>query len=197
MAVLVVFGLLSIWTVYTGYQQNKEIGKFTQPEPADLRVTYRDVDAVVAVRKRIREFGKSTIEGTEPSISLSVDDLNDLIGHEDRLFELRKVLAFTEIGRTVKARVALPLQTIFQGGRLRYLNATMDFHPFVEEGQPMLKIVALTPDEGGEVAEGFLNYLSDNYNFLAQFKEDKKLRPIFERVESITMDDGKVVVQAR
>ena len=60
----------------------------------------------------------------------------------------------------------------------------------------MLKIVAIDPDEGGEVAEGFLNYLSSNYNFLAQFKEDKQLEPIFQRVKSITMKDGKLIVQS-
>lgn len=129
-------------------------------------------------------------------MELSAADLNDLIGHEDRLFDLRPMIAFTEIGQqTVKARIAFPMQTLFQGGKLRYLNATAEFLPQVEDEQLMLKIVGLKPDAGGAVPEGFLNFISGNVNLMAPFREDKQLGPVLKRIKSISHQNGSLLVR--
>ena len=191
-AALTVFVLLAVWTVYTGYTQNKKIARFTQPTPADLQVTYRDPDTVLALRNRVRAFGNDLAQGSHPTMELTVADLNDLIRHEKRLLDLREMIAFTEVGKALEARIALPMQTLFQGGRLRYLNGTVSFLPLVEEGQPMLKIVRIHPDKGGQVPEGFLNFVSGNLNLLAPFREDKQIGPVLKRVTSIGLTGGRI-----
>ncbi len=188
---LVVFGLITIWTVYTGYTQNKKIEQFTSYEQADLGVEYRDEDTIIGLRHRVREFGKDPA-GT---LELSVADLNDLIGHEDRLFDFRKMIAIQEIGETVTARIAFPMQTLFQGGKLRYLNGTAELDPRMEDGQLMLKIVDLKPDVGGEVPEGFLNFISGNVNLIAPFRDDKQMGPVLKRLQSVSTENGRVVVR--
>lgn len=193
LAALIVFGLITIWTVYTGYTQNKEIERFTSDAPADLEITYRDADTVVAVRHRLREFGTTVRSGEASTLSLTAEDLNDLVGHEDRLFDFRKMIRFTDItANAVEARVAFPMQTLFQGGRLRYLNGSISFDPKVEEGQLMLKIVNIRPDVGGEVPSGFLNFISSNVNLLATLKDDKQLKPILTNIQQIRKENGQL-----
>lgn len=195
---LIVFGLITIWTVYTGYTQNKEIERFTTSKPADLAVSYRDAEAVVGLRHRVREFGDTVSRGQPgQNLELSVADLNDLVGHEDRLFDFREMVAFKSIDSTIEARIAFPMQTLFQGGRFRYLNGTVAFKPTIEEGQVMLKIVDLKPDVGGAVPDGFFNFISGNVNLMATLRDDKQLEPIFSKIHSIRTEPDKVIIETR
>ncbi len=198
LTMLIVFSLIATWTVYTGYTQNKAIARFTSDAPADLDLTYRDAEAVVALRHRVREFAKTVREGGQDSVSLTVEDLNDLIGHEDRLFDYRNLIKFTRIGREgVEARIAFPMQTLFQGGKLRYLNGTITFNPAIEEGQLMLTIADIQPDVGGEVPSGFFNFISGNVNLVAPFRDDARVGPVLEKIQSIARRDGRLTIEAR
>ncbi len=193
---LVMFTLVVIWTIYTGYTQNKLIDKFTQDEPMTLEVTYSDTETVFALRDRVRDFGKQVKEGKPSELKLSAQDLNDLIGHEDATMDFRKMVVFDTIDDRLKARVAMPLQTLFRGGKFRYLNAVMTFKIELESKQPMLEIDTITPRSGGEIPEGFLNYMRDNSNLLGTFKDHKQLSPILKRISSLKLEDGQVVVTA-
>lgn len=193
---LIVFALVATWAAYTGYQQNKAIDTFTQPAPLTLPYTAGTPDEVVALRHRVRSFGNSAKTGESPTLKLSLQDLNDLIHHEDLLIDLRKMIVFDEIGEgTVNGRVALPMQTLFQGGKLRYLNGSIAIQPSVESGQIMLKVVSLTPDTGTTIPEGFFDYFSDNVNFIAAYRDDKQLSPIFERIRKVSVEDDHILVE--
>ena len=176
-AFLIVFTLVIAWTVYTGYTQNREIDKFTQNTRGDLRVSYRDADTVFKVRADVREFANNARDGQPATLELSPADLNDLVGHEDRLIDMRELVSFQKIeGTTLKGRIAFPMQQLpFFGAELRYLNADVDFRPELVEGQPMLRIIGITPDNGAEIPEGFLNAISDNMNLLGPFRDDKQI----------------------
>ena len=196
-AFLIVFTLVIAWTVYTGYTQNREIDKFTQNTRGDLRVTYRDADTVFKVRAGVREFADTVRTGQPATIELSPADLNDLVGHEDRLIDMRELVSFQKIdGTTLKGRIAFPMQQLpFFGAGLRYLNADVDFRPELVEGQPMLRIIGITPDNSTEIPEGFLNAISDNMNLLGPFRDDKQIKPIVKRLRSISLTDEHVVIQ--
>lgn len=194
---LVMITLMVIWTIYTGYTQNKLIDKFTQSKPMPLQVIYSDTDSVFALRDRVREFGMLVKEAKAAELKLSAQDLNDLIGHEDATIDFRKMVAFDDIDDRLRARVAMPLQTLFRGGKFRYLNADMTFKIELQSKQPMLEIDTITPQTGGVIPEGFLNYMRDNSNLLGTFKDDKKLSPILSRISSLHLEDGKVVVIAK
>ncbi len=191
---LIVFSLLATWAVYTGYKQNKAISRFTQSEQADLGVTYRDRDTIFDLKTRVRAFGKEVRAGKSATIEFSPADINDLIGHEKRegMEDLRKMIAIGEIGETVRARVALPMQTLFQGGKLRYLNGYMEFKPKIEDNQAMLEIVKIEPDKGGEVPEGFFNFISGNVNLLGMFRDDYYIGGVLEKLSALEIVDGKL-----
>ena len=195
---LVVFTLATIWAVYTGYTQNKAISQFTQPAPGDLQVTYRDPNTVFEVRSRVRAFGKSLQDGQPATLSLSAADLNDLIGHERVVTDkdMHKIVSFASIGETLKGRIAFPMNGIPLIGKPRYLNATVDFTAQIEEEQLMLKIVDLKPDTGGEVPEGFLNFISGNVNLVATIRDEPSLKPIFKRIQSVDLKDERLVINA-
>ena len=194
---LVMITLMVIWTIYTGYTQNKLIDKFTQSKPMPLQVIYSDTDSVFALRDRVREFGMLVKKAKAAELKLSAQDLNDLIGHEDATIDFRKMVAFDDIDDRLRARVAMPLQTLFRGGKFRYLNADMTFKIELQSKQPMLEIDTINPQTGGVIPEGFLNYMRDNSNLLGTFKDDKKLSPILNRISSLHLEDGKVVVIAK
>jgi hypothetical protein len=162
-----------------------------------LQVIYSDTDSVFALRDRVREFGMLVKEAKAAELKLSAQDLNDLIGHEDATIDFRKMVAFDDIDDRLRARVAMPLQTLFRGGKFRYLNADMTFKIELQSKQPMLEIDTITPQTGGVIPEGFLNYMRDNSNLLGTFKDDKKLSPILSRISSLHLEDGKVVVIAK
>lgn len=194
---LLVFTLVACWTVYTGYTQNKAIDKFTQDEPGDLQVKYRDEDTVFELRARVRSFGEAAQNGEKATLSLTPEDLNDLIGHEDKLIDLREIVAFHEITDLLKGRIVFPMQQLpFFGTKLRYLSAEADFAPQIQKGQLLLRIVAIRPDSGAVIPEGFVDSISGNMNLLGAYKEDKVLRPIYKRLTSLEITDGSLVVKA-
>ncbi len=197
-AIIVVFTLVLAWTAYTGYTQNREIDKFTQNIKGDLNVNYRDADTVFKLRARVREFSETVRNGQPATLELSPADLNDLVGHEDRLMDMRELVSFHEIdGTIIKGRIIFPMQQLpFFGEKLRYLNADVDFRPELIKGQPMLRIIDVKPANGTEIPEGFLNSISDNMNLLGPFRDDKQLKPIVKRLKSITIANGRVVIHS-
>jgi hypothetical protein len=197
-AILIVFTLVVAWTIYTGYTQNREIDKFTQNTRGDLRVNYSDADTVFALRARVREFADTVRKGQPATIKLSPADLNDLVGHEDRLIDMRELVSFQSADETLKGRIAFPMQQLpFSGGGLRYLNADAEFRPELVEGQPMLRIIAVTPDNGTVIPEGFLNSISDNMNLLGPFRDGKQIKPIVKRLKAIGVSNGQVVIESK
>ncbi len=196
-AILIVFSLVVTWTIYTGYTQNREIDKFTQNTRGDLNVIYRDADTVFALRARVREFDDNVRNDRPATLELTPADLNDLVGHEDRLIDMRELVSFQQIdGTTLKGRIAFPMQQLpFFGAELRYLNAEVEFRPELIEGQPMLRIIGIKPDNGTVIPEGFLNSISDNMNLLGPFRDDKQIKPIVKRLKSIGVANGRVAIQ--
>lgn len=192
---LIVFTLLASWAAYTGYQQNKQIDTFTVEQPTDLGVTYRSPTEVFAVRDRVRQFGSDAVEGKTVELRLSAADLNDVIGHEEKLFDFRKMIVVTGISDVIEARVSLPMKTVFRGGVFRYLNGTALIKPSVREGQALLEIAKLTSDNGA-IPEGFSHFIAGNLNMIAMFRDDKIIGPALQQITSMTLEGGFLLVRA-
>ena len=192
---ILMFVMLISWTIYTGYKQNKEIDKFTVAEAIELPVSYSPADTVFDLKSRVRAFGAAAQSGSG-RLELSAQDLNDLIGHEDALFDLRKVIMFTSMAEgKLHARVSLPMKTLLKGGKFRYLNGEIQFLPSVKNGnQVLLEIVRITPDNGEPVPQGFLDFFSANVNLLAAYREDERIGPTLERITSLGVEGDRLIV---
>ena len=190
---LLVVSTLVCLFVYTGWRQNREIDKFASAEALVFKPQFSAPEQVTATRERFAMFGREVIANRASEIQLSTQDLNDLLGHEPKLFEIRDMIHFTDIKDTVVARISFPMRT-FRRGTFRYLNGTAEFLPVIEKGIIKLNVVSVNSDRGA-VPDGFTEMLSES-NLLHPYREDEELNPIIERITSTTVQDGKVVLRS-
>ncbi|HUF61260.1 MAG TPA: hypothetical protein VMN36_04230 [Verrucomicrobiales bacterium] len=197
---LVIATLLGTYLVHTGLEQNRQIDGFTAGNPLALPVDYSSPEEMVILRAKLEHFASEAEAGREVAISLSTQDINDLIGHEDRLFELRGKVVFTGISDALEARISLPMRTVFQGGRHRWLNGDIRLQPALRDDLVTLDVVSLNPDHGA-APDGFVSLLrsilSEYGNYLRPYADDKRLGPVFASINRVELEAGQVWVHSR
>ncbi len=196
---LVIAILLGTYLVHTGLEQNRQIDGFTGDSALDLAVAYSSPEGIATLRAKLDHFVSEAEAGREVTVDLSTQDINDLIGHEDRLFELREKIVFTEISDALEARISLPMRSL-RRGRHRWLNGNIRLAPALRDGLVTLDVVSLDPDRGS-APDGFVSLLrsilSEYGNYLRPYSDDPRLGPVFASIDRIELEPGQVRVHSR
>jgi hypothetical protein len=192
---LIMGALLATYFIHTGMEQNRQINRFASEDRAPLNKVYSNPERISELSAGLKHFETEIRAGREASLTLSAQDLNDWIGHEDRLFELRDIVVFTEITDVLEARVSMPMRRFPPWKPYRWLNGTMRFRPTIRDGVLVLDIVSLD-SERGPVPDGFLAFLRKNGDFLIPYRNDKDLGPVFNTIDRVELEPGEIRVHS-
>lgn len=170
--------------------------KYTDTVSAPMPAVAMPEPQRVELRKKVEEFrkGLEARTATEPLV-LTADDLNALIDDNPAL----KGKAHIDIvGEKVTAKISFPLRDMKLPIREldeRYLNGSATLRVSFKDGVLDVRADSIEA-KGGPLPPKVMEALK-NQNLAEKLLDDPKAREAFNKLESITVKDGKIIVTPR
>jgi hypothetical protein len=172
---------------------------FTDDAPVQLPTTEISAELQVELEERIEAFATALEEPSESAtIELTAEELNALISTYAQEFPvpLNEWIHLTIEDDILGGEVSVPLDHLMPPGTPfvegRYLNGAATFTANIENGR--LQIYAESLDvKGTPVSEEFLTGLR-NENLAKNFNNKPDNQALLQRIENITIEDGKLTV---
>lgn len=171
-----------------------QIEKYTDETPQELPVVEYGEQELAALETKLEDF-KEKIRTDQPveDLVLTADDINAMIASKEEL--KGKVFIKIEDGQ-VKGDISIPLDKLPLGmGKGRYLNASAGFKVAVANG--ILVVTMEEAEVNGEVVPEEIMKELRRENLVKDVKFEDDTRKALARIESIEVEDGKVVLKVR
>jgi hypothetical protein len=169
-----------------------QVAKYTSETPQELPVIEYEPEAMAALETRFEGFKTNLKDGGEvEDLILTADDINAMISNNPDL--KGKVFVKIEEGQ-ITGDVSIPTDNVpLAGGR--FFNASAAFDVSMENG---ILIVTLADAEvkGEKVPDQVLDVMRKE-NLAKNLYDDAETAKAFRRIESLVVEDGKVVLKVR
>lgn len=184
---------VAIFFIYQGLRMDREIDKFTEPEPAERPILSPSPEQKAALNTRLDAFAKAAQAGEKTDLTLSAEDLNHLIAGTTLLEDYRGTAYVTEISDFfIIAELSQQINRVLPGNP-RYLNATFSLSPFLRDDKTVRLDVKNIMSTKYEIPQGFIDLYSQRQ--VLQFNEDNEtLGPILLRLQSIEIKNNTIQI---
>jgi len=200
------FGGIVTWMIYSGIEQDRQIASFTTENAPPLPALIVSDGEKATLKGKLTLFAESAARGDEAQLSLSSVEANALlllaaeagIGEDKDSMSYREMLRFTGFdpkSQFVNGNLRMPVNKLpWADGDKRYLVGSASFKPIVENGTFSLKIETITVP-GKTVSEGFVNNMK-NMDWLSLAKQkDTKIADTLKKVSACRIaEDGSALI---
>ncbi len=200
------FGGIVSWMIYSGIEQDRQIATFTTenaPPPPPLVVSESEK---ASLKARLAVFAEDASKGAAAQLSLDSAEANILlllaaeagIGEDKESLSYREMLRFAGFdakAQLVNGDLRMPVNKLpWAGGDKRFLVGTATFKPVVENGSFCLRIETITVP-GKTVSQGFVNNLKAMDWLSLAKQKDGKISDALKKVSSSRIaDDGRALI---
>jgi len=187
--------LMVCLAMFIGYRFAKGlVNEFTDAEPMALPTVNMSAEEVSRLRNRVSEFSRAVDENrpVQPLV-VTTDEINALIATEPDAAQFRNHVYVMIEGDQVKGQVSIPAERFgFKPLRGRYLNATATLNVSLADGLLRVNADALTV-KGKPLPDSFMQHVRVE-NFAQEFNQDPKYKPALDKLETIQVKDGKLII---
>jgi hypothetical protein len=165
-----------------------KVDEYTDTEPMELPTLLLTQTELEELNQRLSEFGEAVREGeaTEPLV-LQGEEINALVANEE---EFRDHVYLTIEDDEIKGQISLPLDQL--GFKGRYLNGAAGFRVVLQNGDLAVNVTSVEV-KGKPFPEEFMQQLRAQ-NMAEGATEDPEVQAVLEKIESITVEDGRLTI---
>jgi len=192
---VLVLGMIAFAT-WSYFKVKNTISGFTQEEPKKIELveTQGKEAAQIALNTKLTDFTHRIEAHQLGELSLNADELNLAIATYPILKPHRKNLFITSIDQDgIHAQIAYPIKAQLGSDAMRYLNGNLTLVPELVEGAPFPRITQIKADQGGEIPEAFLKFISET--LLHPFLDDSEMSPLFHSLSSVEMKGDTLILK--
>ena len=179
---------------------NQQVLRFTDTHPMELpKVEYTPAEAQT-VRQQVEAFAKAVKAGQPaPALTLDERELNLLIAAEPDLAPLRDHVYLSIRSNQIQGAISLPLEKIpvsfLRKYKGRYLNGTAGLSVSLTNGFFSVTLQSLEV-KGKAAPEEAMAQLRQQ-NLAKDFYKNQEGMRTIQKLRSITVDDGRLIIKAR
>jgi len=191
---LVLLVLVGI-AVYSGYRYyTRMVNEYTSTTPMELPHVELPQEQAEALDARVEEFKKSLDTGKDVKpLILTPEEINALIAKNP---DFKDRLHVEIPGDKIQGQISLPLTEIgLPGLKGRYLNGKAAFSVLLNNGQLFVTLESL--EVNGKPVPGEALQSFRGQNLAADFAKEPENAKAIEKLESIEIKDGKLVIKPR
>jgi hypothetical protein len=181
-------------TAFLGYRTVTVLQTYTSEQPLASLPTFTPTPAREKdVLGRLRAFRTAVDAGESAELVLNSDDLNTYVALTP---ELAGKVFFAIAGDQLRVQGSFPFEQtpFFQG---KYLNGTMDLNLAIQNGELFAQVEDFDPIDGelsAPTKQAILDGL-ELVNLGAQLSENPRIRRLVDKVQSLDIRDGKMVIR--
>lgn len=192
------FGGIVSWVLYSGYEQDRQISAFTVSEAPPLETPKPTAQEKDALKAKLTEFSKTLNGGQSAKLTLSLNDLNHLVTlcSEAGIADYRGIVRFNSMdsaAQVFKADIHWKMNNLpFTERKDRFLVGKADFKPDLDTKALELRIIKVEVP-GKQVSEGFLHQL-EQWPWLNLAKTRPEIATILSGVTSFQITPEQTLV---
>jgi hypothetical protein len=196
---LVVLFLVTAVGLFFGvrYAVNRMVEQYTAAAPMAIPKAEATPEEIKVVQDQFSVF-RDAIAAGQPAkaLALSQKDLNLLINNSPALTQFKDNIFVTVQSNAIKATLSLPLESLgIKKLKGRYLNGAAEVKAALANGALLVTLQSLEVN-GKPVPEQMMAGIRQQ-NLAKDVYKDAKSMQVLERLDSIEVKDGKVVVTPR
>jgi hypothetical protein len=190
-----VFLLFILLTIYAAFRYVKNtIAQYTDTKPLPAPALHLSATEVTNLQQRVHLFDQAikNNKAVEP-LSLSADEINELIAHEAKSNASPARLFFSFNSNQVQAQLSVPTDGI--GLRMlkgRYFNGSGDFAVSLHGGRLNVNVKSLSV-KGRPLPENFMAGLRTQ-NFADGWTNDVNFNEAIAKLEEVKIENGRLLV---
>jgi len=192
---MVVLAVLGVVGAYVGVKWL--VTHYTSEEAVVLPVVEFPPEVVSELEQRIQVFNAAISDNKRADLLvLSADDINALISGRADLKELKGRVHVTIEDNRLKGTISMPLSVIapeLKQGKGRFLNGSAVFDVTTQRGVLLLRMTDLEV-RGKRLPAPIMDELKKN--LLEKFYEDVDKMKSIQKLKSVEIRDGKLVIEA-
>lgn len=200
------FGGIVSWMIYSGIEQDRQIATFTTESALPMPALVVSDSEKAALKNKLAVFAGVASKDNDAQLSLDSTEANILlllaaeagIGENKESLPYREMLRFTGFdakAQLVNAILRMPVNKLpWAGGDKRFLVGTASFKPVVENGSFCLKIEAIMVP-GKTVSQGFVNNMKAMDWLSVAKQKDSKISDALKKVSACHIaNDGSALI---
>lgn len=197
--VILTFGFIVTWSIYSGLKQSAEIGTFTVADPPPLAPLEVDDAQKAAIKSKLTAFAAVANNSKPVTLTLSPQELNAMlvVAGEAGVADYRDMVRFTGIdgaAQVLKADIRWKMNNLpFVQAPDRFLAGQATFKPTIDNNALELHIDTLEVP-GKTVSPGFVRQLQNwPWLNLAKLKDEVK-NPLSKVTRFEISPDGSLFI---
>ncbi|MBP7950621.1 MAG: hypothetical protein KA004_13295 [Verrucomicrobiales bacterium] len=189
--------VLIAWFVYAGFRQSREIKEFTAETAQTLTLAAPAPEMLAAVQGKIATYAGAIGSGTAATLTLTVDELNALLGGDPSLAGIRGMIRVDGIDTTIRTTVSLPVKPLLS--QQRYLNGVIEMTPDIHKDKGLHLATSSISVPGHTVSQGFsdlykqMDFLDDM--ILKGYREDAKTSAVIKQTTAVSCAASAVTLR--
>jgi hypothetical protein len=166
---------------------------YTATEPLEIPLVQMPEDQVQSLVARVDEFrlAVETGESADP-LALTGTEINAILQNHPDFEGVGDKVYVTMEGDTIKGEISIPLEELTGLGKGRYVNGSGEFSVSLVGDQPVVFLKSLTVNDK-QVPQEFMDQMG-NENLAKDAANDPDFQQVFEKLQSIKVENGKLVI---
>jgi hypothetical protein len=184
---------VAIFFIYQGLRMDREIDKFTGPEPAERPILSPSPEQKAALTARLDAFAKAANAGDKTILTLSAEDLNHLIAGTPLLEDYHGTAHVIEISDFfIIADLSQEINRVIPG-KPRYLNATFSLSPFLRDDKTVRLDVKNITSTKHDIPQGFIDLYAQRH--VLQFDDENEfIGPVLKHIQQIEIRNDHILI---
>lgn len=198
-ATMLVMGVVVMLIAFFGarYGYRKLVDNYTSPTPTPMPAVQLAPNEIIVLTNRLEAFKLEALTNTsELTFSLDANEINALLNTLPELAPYKSSLSVGIKEDVIKAQISLPLDALnLSALKGKFLNGNADIKASVINGKFDVRLSNLEVN-GNKASGAFMTQLQ-NDNLAQDLKLDPNAQRVLERVESIKVEQGRVVIKVK
>lgn len=196
---MLVMGVVVILVAFFGarYGFRKLVDNYTSPTPIKMPAVQLAPNEIMVLTNRLDAFKvEASTNASEITFSLDANEINALLNTLPELLPYKDTLSVGIKEDVIKAQISLPLDALnLSALKGKFLNGNADVKVSVINGKLDVRLSNLEVN-GNKASGAFMTQLQ-NENLAQDLKLDPDSQRVLERVESIKVEQGRVVIKVK
>jgi hypothetical protein len=199
LAVLLILGGIGAWVTfrYAVKTASVWIDQYTSTNPVPIESVTISRGELKSLQDRLTSFSEALAgRAGERELILTAEDINALIQNDPQYKDMKGKLFVIIEGDQIKGKLSMPLDDFgpfkMKG---RYLNGVATLKASLENGVLDVKIKDVRVGDNSLPAPILAQI--KNANFAQEFQKDPNAQRTIEKLESIKVKDGKIIIRAK
>lgn len=169
------------------------INKYTETKRVEVRASNPEYKDMLEIEKRLMNFREAYASGSDTTVIIKTDDLNNMIAGNKNFRKLKNKLYLTIENGIISGDFSIPLKDMdWPVLQDRYINGSAAFDVVIIDGRLSIKVSEIRMK--GKIMRGFIVNKIKEIDWVEDMSEVSQLARDVRKIKQMEIQDDRIVL---